>query len=221
MTNTGVTDEVINTEIFTQEPIPDSKKDIPDQVVDDAVMADLADTIASLEGQYSAVANDLSGSAVNWNDQNTSKSAYRTYIKSEYAPGVSVDISKKFEPVSGQNTLRPYDLIHAVITIRNDSGENIAGAEYLDSLPELFLLDAESKYQVIRSGNSQTEGSIEVPPSGNYDMRFSIGDIGAGETVTVKYALQVLPVSYGEMLVGDFGKNDAYGDVAFKVDNTC
>lgn len=41
----------------------------------------------------------------------------------------------------------------------------------------------------------------------------------------IRYSLKVLPVSYGEMFVGDFESGtdgaDMYGDVSFKTENTC
>jgi hypothetical protein len=38
----------------------------------------------------------------------------------------------------------------------------------------------------------------------DFDAYFSLLDIGAGDTLKLTYDLEVLPASYGELLVGDY-----------------
>lgn len=147
----------------------------------------------------------------------------RVFVLSEYAEVENMTISKRYT-TSDSGKLLPYSTVQAQITIVNNTNEAIHSAEYLDTLPAMFSVENTQTYRVVRAGE-QRELPIQTESFGDFDLRFHIGDIGAGETITIEYAVSMLPVSYGEMKVGDFEEgtagHDPYGDILFHTSTTC
>lgn len=146
----------------------------------------------------------------------------KIFVRSEYAEVEHMQVSKQYY-TTGSGKLLPGDAIRAVIAIKNNTG-SIRHAEYLDTVPAIFSLDTASKYRVT-IGDASKELPIQRESYGDFDLRFLIGDIPARATIQIEYHLTVLPVSYGEMKVGDFEVktpgHDRYGDILFHTSTTC
>lgn len=135
-----------------------------------------------------------------------------------------MEVSKKFS--SANKTLFPDDSVTVTIQIKNTSGNTQKNVKYLDSIPNIFTTDDTKKYSVEINGQNRVEKDFVEKNSSDYAREFSIGEIPAGATATIRYTLKVLPASYGEMLVGDYekgiaGQEDNFGDIAFKTSTTC
>lgn len=110
--------------------------------------------------------------------------------------------------------------MQAEIIIKNTTDAEISGVKYLDSIPKIFRRDDSKNYTII-VGNTSQEKPLQNN-NGEYSLAFDVGNIPANSSATIRYTLSILPVSYGEMLVGDFQNGaDPYGDVAFNLSNTC
>lgn len=70
------------------------------------------------------------------------------YVRSEYAPAYGLEIEKKYRNITS-STLHGGDRIIVEITIKNTTASTIKNVEYLDTLPKIFDLPDDPKYQVI------------------------------------------------------------------------
>lgn len=88
----------------------------------------------------------------------------------------------------------------------------------------MFARDTAAFYSVEVAGKS-TEKPMKTLEYGDFDLQFDVGDIPAGGSAVIRYTAKVLPMKYGELLVGDFekgtGEHDNYGDVSFRASMTC
>ncbi len=70
------------------------------------------------------------------------------YVRSEYAPAYGIEIEKKYKNITS-STLHGGDRIQVEITLKNTTASTMKNIEYLDTLPKIFTLPNEAKYQVI------------------------------------------------------------------------
>ena len=145
------------------------------------------------------------------------------YVRSEYAPAYGLEIEKKYRNITS-STLHGGDRILVEITIKNTTASAIKNVEYLDSLPKIFDLPDDPKYQVILWWQNR-EYPLGTISAEEYDFYLKGVDIPSGDTLTFRYELTALTASYGDMIVDhlEWGLiwDDAYGDVGFETSNTC
>lgn len=136
--------------------------------------------------------------------ETTSQTPSELFVHSEYAKVFGLDISKSYKNISS-DTLHSGDKVQVDITLRNTTTSTITGIKYLDTIPKIFDPSGTSKYQVELAGNVE-EKSFSFLDVGDFDVSLIGRDIPAGETLHLKYQVQALPASYGEMQVGNLEK---------------
>jgi hypothetical protein len=149
--------------------------------------------------------------------------AYRTYVRSQYAPGYSIDIGRTYESASG-TLLVSGSPVNIRVRIKNNSTNALRGIEYLEQVPQIFDTTKTTEY-ILKINNISSTGSVRTVKTGEYDMTFSIPDIPAGGEVEIVYPVYPAATSYGKMIVGklETGEigDDIYGDVGFDAKTTC
>ncbi len=147
----------------------------------------------------------------------------KNFARSEYAPAFGMEISKKFL-LSTWSLLRPGSRVKVEINIKNTTNSLIKSWEYLDTIPEIFSTENTLKYTIKQWNNTVTR-DFTLATSSDFDAHFTLIDIPAGQAISLSYELTALPVSYWELLVGNYEQgetwSDIYGDVWFKTDTTC
>lgn len=147
----------------------------------------------------------------------------RNFIRSEYAEAADIPI-KKYVTSLQSSSLVSGDAVRVEISIENKTNRTLRDGAYLDTIPAIFLTDTTKSYQLTLDGKSVTRDFARLPDSG-YDAVFSLLDIPVGKTLTIAYDVTLSPMSYGELLVGDYEKGEAgadpYGDVGFQSSTTC
>lgn len=121
-----------------------------------------------------------------------------TYVRSEYAPAFGVEISKLYRNTSGR-TLRAGDRVEVDIALKNTGTSPITDGEYLDTIPVLFDPENTDTYTLTLSGMSEERRFERIRE--DYDAAFSLVTIPVGATLHITYEVEVLPASYGEMIV--------------------
>jgi len=121
-----------------------------------------------------------------------------TYARSEYTPAFGVEISKLYKNTSGK-TLRAGDHVEVDIALKNTGTSPITDGEYLDTIPVLFDPENTDTYTLTLSGMSEERPFQQIRE--DYDAVFSLVTIPVGATLHITYEVEVLPASYGEMIV--------------------
>ncbi len=164
---------------------------------------------------------ELSWALDNIADGSAAGSRMDTYVRSQYASGYSLDISKKYTKNNAWG-LQPNERIQATITINNTSSSTLSNIEYLDTIPKVFSVENTREYRIVGWSADGSTGAFLSIGDNEFDTYFSGGTLGAGQSMTISYDLIALPASYGELIVWDLEKNaDPYGDVGLKTSTTC
>lgn len=194
-TGTGLTDARIKAEVYYQERA-DKNISQSQTPIDPAVLA-------NLNANFSDADIEILESTSQNNSLRTTPVPMNTYIRSQYASLVGMEMIKKYS--TPNKVLFPKDTISVEISLKNNNGETATGVKYLDTISEIFDRDNTATYSVEIDGKIFEKNFVEKN-TGDYDLEFDVGDIPAGATAKITYTLLVLPASYGEMLVGDFEK---------------
>ncbi len=150
----------------------------------------------------------------------------RIYIRSEFSESANILVSKRFEPTGDTNSLKSDDIVKMVVTIENQGAVNATNFEYLDDIPDNFILNQEKPYTLLYN-NTGSEiwwvwSDIAIDDS-YFDVAVPIGSLPAGSKVMLTYYVNVLPFVFGKMIVGLLEKwevgDDVWGDIAFDTKN--
>lgn len=196
---TGVTDEVIKSQVFYQRQVAEMQT---------IASTNLTNTTATALGNYlqnsdpNAILNPTVTGSID-NSIATNPIKLETFVRSQYASLAQANVEKKYS--SKNNLLYPDDIIEVTIALKNNSAEAMKNIVYLDTITEIFAKDNSAHYEVEIDGKKVAKNFVE-PEGGEYDLQFEIDEIPAGGEAKIRYTLKVLPASYGEMLVGDFEK---------------
>lgn len=87
-----------------------------------------------------------------------------------------------------------------MIEIENTANTPLQDIEYLDTIAPIFDASKTEKYTITAS-NQSTSRDFEFLQNGDFDAHFIVDDIPAFQKVTLSYEVEVLPASYGELLV--------------------
>ncbi|MCD5380636.1 VCBS repeat-containing protein, partial [Candidatus Gracilibacteria bacterium] len=137
-----------------------------------------------------------------------------TFIKSEYARAAGIEVDKKFNDVNGAN-LQSGDLVDVTVVLKNTTETPKIGVAYVDSVVSPFEM-SEMKITIANK-------AIEREAPAGYNLLVDGIDLAAGESITIKYTLRVLPITFGDIKLGLFEEgtagDDLYGDIIIKADN--
>lgn len=73
----------------------------------------------------------------------------RIYIRSEFSESANILVSKRFEPTGDTNSLKSDDIVKMIVTIENQGAVNATNFEYLDDIPDNFILNQEKPYTLL------------------------------------------------------------------------
>ncbi len=137
-----------------------------------------------------------------------------TFIKSEYAHAAWIEVDKKFNDVNGEN-LQSWDLVDVTVVLKNTTETPKTGVAYVDSVVSPFEM-SEMKITIANK-------AIERKAPAWYSLLVDDIDLAAGESITIKYTLRVLPITFGDIKVWLFEEwtvgDDLYWDIIIKADN--
>lgn len=114
---------------------------------------------------------------------------------------MDLEITKTFIDTTPE-FLQTDDRVNVELTFRNTGTTTLNNIAYVDNIPRHFILP-ERKFEVV--GDEEKELPMK-PGLGLYDYLIDGFFLAPGEEITVRYALQALPLKYGYMQVGLFEK---------------
>lgn len=170
----GVNPNALEGDPYTQNSLPDTmiQAEVYYQHTDfsfppdaDMMNPDEAQTIIGNElidpdsdfSHYFASGATASGTVIRPGNGNSGR--IRTFIRSQYAEIVDVDIQKTHRTISGA-ALLPGGTVEGVITLKNTGNTPIIGAEYLDSLLPFFS-DADTEKYTVEIDGTSSEKTME------------------------------------------------------------
>lgn len=161
--------------------------------------------------------NDYNG-YVKYSDFSYNKNQSTYFVRSQYAQSQGINIEKKFTDTTPP-LLQSWDRVYFDISLTNTTRSRINNIAYADNIPKFFK-QLEDNFQVL----SENGRNIKLAPSiGNYNIFIDGFYLDPGETTTIRFTLETLPLEYGHLQVwlfeaGELG-DDTFGDIILKEDN--
>lgn len=150
-TGTGLTDARIKAEVYYQERA--NKTITQTQTpIDPTVLANLNTNFAD------ANSGVLDATSIN-NTDRTTRISLVTYIRSQYASLVGMEMNKKYS--TPNRVLFPKDTITVEVSLKNNNSETVTGVKYLDTISEIFDRDNTTTYRVEIDGKNIEKNFVE------------------------------------------------------------
>lgn len=142
----------------------------------------------------------------------------RTFIKNKYVNSFGFDIQKEYVDINTWS-LNPLDMLEVTVKIKNTwaARKNVFYAEDIED----YFSFSDNEEDITISKDAKISYT-----AWNYNFMIYWFDLAAWETVTLKYEVQLAPLTYGELKVWYFEDwedwDDEYGDLILKLDeNVC
>ena len=145
---------------------------------------------------------------------------YKTYLRSEYAYGKNIIVSKTYRDIDG-GTLKAGDRIEVKVSLSHSGANTLSDVVYLDSNPRQVFQPSENRTFTKVQGGTTSTGALSDITSGPYDLRFTGISIAPRDTVTLTYELKANQVRFGGFKVGLLETDDIYGDVSMSANAVC
>ncbi len=185
---------------------------VPNQALADSISAAMQDT------QNLAADGSMDIDALT----NTSIEVQKSYLRSEFADGKNIEITRKYIDVNG-GFLQAGDPINVLVEIKNTSSTPLTGASYLDKYEKNVFQEGKNDSYTIygSSGSTAGSGSLNKLTEGEFDYQFDQLRIPANEKIIIKYGLTANAISVGKFHVGILDPDDTYGDVSMNANAIC